>query len=119
MDKRIACVLAMGLGIFGCATESNDPTRMEIVTPGDISLAVGDTSALWVVSKTYVDATGRTVTLKPYTSFSLISSDSTVAKVIRNQQIVGMAEGTATVSAHDDNSSLESETAATVTVEAP
>ncbi|HKP96833.1 MAG TPA: hypothetical protein VJ385_13830 [Fibrobacteria bacterium] len=123
MEKLILRALAagaIGWGLFACATDSTDAPKLEIESPGDLSLAVGDTSVLWVVSKTFQDPNGRTTTTKPYTFFTLASSDPGVAKVIRSQQIVGVKAGTAKVVAKDDKSGLVTDSATvTVTVTEP
>lgn len=106
----------LGAGLVACTTEQNDPTKLEFVSTGKATLTVGDTSDLWVLSKTYVDATGRTVTLKPYTYFTLKSSDPNIAFVVHNQQMVALKPGTVNVTASDDKSSLVTEYSAAITV---
>jgi hypothetical protein len=117
--KKLLCAMAIGIALIGCDTEEQDPTKLEIKSPGDTALAVGDTSAFWVVAKTNVDARGKTFTTNPYNDFVLISSDSTVATIVRNQQVLGLKAGKATITASDENSSLKSENSSVVTVTAP
>jgi hypothetical protein len=105
--------------LIGCATDPpSDPTKLEFVSTGKAILAVGETSPLWVVSKTFVElGTGRTVTTKPYTSFTLVSSDTNVAAVVNHQQLIARKTGSTEVIAVDDNDTkLTTEIAAKVTV---
>jgi hypothetical protein len=116
--KKLLCAMAMGFALIGCDTGEQDAAKLEIKSPGNITLPVGDTTAAWAVSKTAVDARGKSFTTDPYNDFVLISSDSTVAAIVRNQRVLGVKAGTATITASDDLSSLKSESGVTVTVTA-
>jgi hypothetical protein len=107
--------MGMGLGLSGCATETQtDRNKLEFGSNGT-SLQVGDTSDIWKVSRTLIQTNGRE-SKENYTFFHLVSSDTTVASVIRNQQLVGRAPGEVSVKALDDKSKLETETSIKVTV---
>ena len=90
----------MGLAFTGCGTDpGKDVNKIEFVSTGKSTLAVGETSPLWSVSKTSVDANGRSVTVNPYTNFTLTSSDTNVSSVVNTQQLLGKATGTTLVTA--------------------
>lgn len=113
--------LAMGLGLClelsGCATEpQTDRNKLEFGS-NSTSLQVGDTSDLWKVSRTIIRSDGREEK-ENYTFFHLVSSDTTVASVIRNKQLVGRAAGEVSITAFDDKTTLKTETAIKVTVTA-
>ena len=114
----MAMGLALGLELSGCATEpQTDRNKLEFGSNGT-SLKVGDTSALWKVSRTIIEVDGSENKVETYTYFHLVSSDTTVASVIRNQQLVGRAPGEVSITAFDDKTSLKTETAIKVTVTA-
>jgi hypothetical protein len=110
--------MAMAAGILGCATEpTKDPTKLEFVDTGKSTLAVGETSPKWVLSKTSVGVTGKTTTANPYVYFTLISSDTNVASVVNAQQLLAKKPGTAQITASDDrNAQLATEISALITV---
>ncbi|MDB5048059.1 MAG: hypothetical protein JWO30_1130 [Fibrobacteres bacterium] len=119
MNKMIFAGIAVTLGLIGCATDpSKDPTKLEFVSTGNSTLAVGETSPLWVVSKTFVElGTGKTITTNPYTSFTLVSSDTNVAAVINHQQLIAKKTGSTEVTAFDDkDTKLTTDIAAKITV---
>ena len=118
MRKRIWAGLAIGLGLIGCSTDpATDPTKLEFVSIGKSTLAIGETSPLWVVSKTFLDANGKTITTNPYTSFTLVSSDTNVAAVINHKQLIAKKEGSTEVTAFDDKRpALTTELATKVTI---
>ncbi|MDB5102434.1 MAG: hypothetical protein JWP91_123 [Fibrobacteres bacterium] len=117
MRNRLwAAALAIASGLAGCGTESTPKNSLDFGT-NKAALAVGDTSETWKATKTVIDANGRTVTSEYY-SFHLISSDSTVAKVVQQQRLLGLKAGEAVITARDDKSSLKTEADVTVTVSA-
>ena len=116
----VAMAMGLGLGLSGCATETQtDRNKLEF-GPGSnsTSLQVGDTTGLWKVSRTIIETNGREKKDETYTFFHLVSSDTTVASVLRNQQLVGRKPGEVSVKALDDKSTLETETSIKVTVTA-
>ena len=116
MVMGTAMAAGLGLGLSGCATETqNDRNKLEFGS-NETRLQVGDTSGLWKVSRTIIQPNGREAKDETYLYFHLVSSDTTVASVIRNQQLVGRKPGTVTVKALDDKSNLETETSIEVTV---
>src|SRR5690606_16077565 len=102
MAKATLFIGLAAAAIIGCAMDSAGD-RDKIVADASVqrSLRVGDTSSLWVVSRTVVQANGRTYTEKPYTSFRLNSSDPDVALVVNGQFLVGMKEGVSQVIVED------------------
>jgi hypothetical protein len=110
--------MGIGLGLSGCATETQtDRNKLEFGS-NSTNLQVGDTSGLWKVSRTIIEPNGRESKDDTYTFFHLVSSDTTIASVIRNQQLVGRKPGEVSVKALDDKSTLETETSIKVTVTA-
>ncbi len=116
--KKLLTVMVCGYGIMGCTTDaSKDPTKLEFVNTGKSTLAEGETSPRWAVSKTFVDATGRTVTTNPYTYFTLASSDTNVASIANAQYVLGKKPGTTLITATDDkNGKLVTEVSAKITI---
>lgn len=113
----MAMGIGLGMELSGCATEpQKDRNKLEFGS-NSTSLQVGDTSDLWKVSRTIIESNGRE-DKKEYTYFHLVSSDTTVASVIRNQQLVGRAPGEVSITALDDKTTLKTETAIKVTVTA-
>lgn len=111
----VGMAVGLGLGLSGCATETQtDRNKLEFGSNGT-TLQVGDTSDIWKVSRTIIQTNGRE-SKENYTFFHLVSSDTMVASVIRNQQLVGRAPGEVSVKALDDKSALETETSIKVTV---
>jgi hypothetical protein len=118
VGMAMAMTVGTGLGLSGCATETQtDRNKLEFGSNSS-ALQVGDTSGLWKVSRTIIEANGRENKDDTYTFFHLVSSDTTVASVIRNQQLVGRKPGEVSVKALDDKSKLETETSIKVTVTA-
>jgi hypothetical protein len=119
MRIRMATALAaaIGLGMIGCGTD-DDPKKnsLDFVSTSP-SLVVGQTSGLWTASKTIIEANGKTTTTDPYPSFHLESSDTNVAAVTLERQLVGRKPGTSMITGHDNKSGLVTE-ALTVTVTA-
>ena len=114
----VGIAMGLALGLSGCATETQtDRNKLEFGSNG-ASLQVGDTSGLWKVSRTIIEANGRESKVETYTYFHLVSSDTTVASVLRNQQLVGRSPGEVSVNAVDDKSALKTETSIKVTVTA-
>lgn len=112
----MAASAGMAAIMAGCATETPpDRNKLEFGA-NSAALLVGDTSGLWKASRTIIEANGRESKDKDYTSFHLVSSDTTVAAVIRSRQLVGKKAGEVTVKGLDDNSNLETETSIKVTV---
>lgn len=111
-----AVATAMAAALSGCATETPpDRNKLEFAANSG-ALLVGDTSDLWKASRTVIQANGRESKDNDYTFFHLVSSDTTVAAVIRSRQLVGRKAGEVTVKGLDDNSSLQTETSIKVTV---
>jgi hypothetical protein len=114
----IGMAFGLGLGLSGCTTET-PPVRDKLEFGSNITdLQVGDTTDIWKVSRTIIQPNGRESKDETYTYFHLVSSDTTVASVIRNQQLVGRKPGEVSVKAFDDKSTLVSENAIKVTVTA-
>ncbi len=101
--------LAISLVFAACSEPEVKQDKVEIRTPAPIVIAVGDTSPVLVLSKTLTDATGRTYTTNPYSSFGLIIGDTTIAGVVNIQRIVGRIPGETTVKAKDEKSSMVSD----------
>lgn len=115
-----AAALVMAAALTGCGTETEIGRNKLEFGNNSQTLVVGDTSELWKASRTIIEANGREITDKDYTYFHLESSDSTVAAVVRDRQLVGRKAGEVTVKGVDDKSSLQTETSIKVTVsEAP
>jgi hypothetical protein len=114
----MAVATAMAAALTGCATEEQaDRNKLEFdANANSGTLLVGDTSNLWKASRTVIEANGRESTDKDYTFFHLVSSDTTVAAVIRSRQLLGRKAGEVTVKGVDDKSSLQTETSIKVTV---
>lgn len=111
MSKPMLSIVGLAAAaLIGCATDSAaDREKIEADASVQRTIQVGDTSSLWVVSRTTVQPNGRTVSDKNYTSFRLNSSDPAVALVIRGQFLVGMKAGESQVTVEDENSNLESD----------
>lgn len=116
--KTATVLLCLAAAAFiGCATDSaGDRNKIEPDPSVQRTLQVGDTSSLWVVSRTVVLANGRTATEKRYTSFRLNSADPSVALVVEGQFLVGLKPGETKVVIEDEDSNLKSDSiAVTVT----
>lgn len=109
---------AAGIAFLGCSDPEEDPVRLEF-EGGALTVAVGDTSEPLSVTKYSTDARGREVVSKPYTSIILTSSDSTVVKVVTDRRVVGLKDGSATITAADEKSEARTKTGRTVTVKQP
>ena len=107
MKKSLAAFICIGL--TACTEPENKRDKMEIRISEPITIAVGDTCPLIVVSRTITGATGRTSTTNPYVSFGLAIGDSTVAGVVNLQKIVGRVRGVTAVVAKDEKSNLVSD----------
>jgi hypothetical protein len=118
MQKRMIATLALGTLLAACATDPEQKKNKIEFGAHATTLVSGTTSDLWVVSKTSIQADGSSAVTNPYTFFHLVSSDTNVAAVIRDKQLVGKTPGTAQITAHDDKSTLVTENAITVTVTA-
>jgi hypothetical protein len=117
MKKRILTIAALGAILAGCGVDPEKATnKLEHVSKAPADFNVGDTTGLWVVSRTIVELNGRTTTDDSYDSFYLVSSDTTVATVIRAKQLVAKKAGETSITARDEKSALKTETAVTVTV---
>lgn len=117
MKKRILTIAALGALLAGCAVDTEKATnKLEHVSKAPSDFKVGDTTGLWVVSRTIVEANGRSFTDNPYDSFYLVSSDTTVASVIKAKQLVAKKAGETIITARDEKTNLKTEDAVTVTV---
>lgn len=125
MRKRHAllavCLLASLAAVSGCGTDPHskgDSLDIES-SPLPSPFRVGDTSSFWIISKTVILATGRTDKTADYSSYRLVSSDTTVVGVFEGKRLVGRKAGSADVKALDDKSNLVSQSSVKVTVSAP
>lgn len=117
MKTRFLTIAAMSTIIVGCGVDPEKATnKLEFVSKAPADFKVGDTSGLWVVSRTIIEANGRSIPDKTYDSFYLVSSDTNVASVIRAKHLVAKTAGETTITARDEKSTLKTETAVTVTV---
>jgi hypothetical protein len=101
--------------MIGCGTDDDAKKDSLDFGSNSATLVVGETSALWTASKTTIDANGKTTKTDPYPSFHLVSSDTTVAAVRLERQLLGKKPGEAKITGHDNKSGLVTE-AVTVTV---
>jgi hypothetical protein len=118
MGMAMVMATGAGLALSGCATETQSGRDKLEFGSNSATLQVGDTSEQWKVSRTIILPNGREEKDGTYTFFHLVSSDTNVASVIRNQQLVGKTPGEVSVKALDDKSKLETETSIKVTVTA-
>ncbi|MDQ3003570.1 MAG: hypothetical protein M3Y08_20220 [Fibrobacterota bacterium] len=118
MKKTMLLTIAtLGAILAGCAVDTEKASnKLEFVSKAPTDFKVGDTSGLWVVSRTIIEANGRSFTDNPYGTFYLVSSDTNVASVIRAKQLVAKKAGETTITARDEKSTLKTETAVAVTV---
>ena len=115
-----AFLIAGSIALTGCGTEAQKGDTLDIESsPLPSSFRVGDTSSFWIISKTVILANGQTSKTADYSSYRLVSSDTTVVGVFEDKRLVGRKAGTAEVKALDNKSSLVSQTSVNVTVAAP
>src|SRR5690349_13900126 len=105
---RRFCAFACAAGFLACSQPGRTGPKLTIESDAPLTLAVGDTSDVLIVSKVTVDANGRETTDSDYGKFKLVSSDTSVAKIVDSRRVLGVAAGTANVTADDDRSSLVS-----------
>ncbi len=113
-----SAILISSLMLGACGTDPGAKgDRIEISgSPMPSPFHVGDTSEYWKTDRTTVSATARESTEKNYGYFHLVSSDTTVVKIYSRQALVGVAPGTAQVTARDEKSDLVSESSVKVTI---
>jgi|GEM_PF-5950377 len=107
MRKGLAALICLWL--CHCSEPEPGKQKLEIQDSSPITLTVGDTTSVLVVSRTTFDKTGRTVTEKSYVSYSLTVADSAIAKVALGHRLVGLAPGETSVKASDDKTTLVSD----------
>ena len=110
----------LSAAILGCGTETQKGDSLDIErSPLPTPFHIGDTSSFWTISKTVIQADGRSNVTGDYSSYRLVSSDTTVVGVFEEMRLVGRKAGSAEVTARDNKSNLVSQTSVTVNVTAP
>jgi len=103
--KIFAAALVMG-AFFACSSSDNNGSLSLPNAPA--TLKVGQSVSTAPATEEKRDPEGRLETNAQFTQYDLITSDSTVVKVV-NFSVVGVAAGTATVTAQAlDGSGLSS-----------
>jgi hypothetical protein len=73
------------------------------------TLALDSTIGPFTAVKKARDTEGRLQTTPDYTSFYLVSDDTTIARIVSERSVIGTNIGTTTITAKDKNSSLSSD----------
>lgn len=104
------------LALMACAEPESAKPRLTLNSTSLLNLVVGDTSLPITVTKVTLDAQGRENKDGDYRYFTLVSADTSVAKVFAGRQLIAVGQGQTTVAADDDRSTLVSENTLTVQV---
>lgn len=108
----------LGAALLGACTDSEpDLPRLEFPDSMPSELAVGDTTGALTMVRYFANSQGQQMTTDPYLGFVFTSSDTTVVKVVESRRLLGVAPGTAEISASDGAGS-DTKKPATVTVRA-
>jgi len=107
-------LLVVSLGsvvvMTGCGpTKSGDDSAIEFLGSVQATLKVGDTLTLSKATVKRRDAQGRLVTQSDYTSFRIVSLDTTVLRVSNDQDLIAVKAGKADIFLDDKNSALTSD----------
>jgi hypothetical protein len=115
---NLVCALGL-IGLIACSEPDDKTDKLEIRTSSPITIAVGDTCPLLIVSRTTTGATGRTTTTNPYRNFGLVSRNPQIATIAVLQRIQGMVPGETKVVARDESSSLVSDSITVIVIPKP
>lgn len=115
LPAALAALAASASLIAGCSEPAPDLPRLEFLSgmPGEI--AVGDTTEAFAVTKYSASATGRE-SREEYYSFTFVSADTAVIKVVQGRRLLGLQPGTSAITAEDEREVARTPSALTVTV---
>lgn len=119
MKSKLAVIpifLLLGIVLVRCSEPDEEIPRLEFPSSMPTELTIGDTTAPLFVTRVSVDARGRQSETTTYENFKFTSSDSAVVRVIEGRRLLGLAEGSASVSAVDNQGTAGTKNGRNVTV---
>lgn len=111
-------ILLTGIALVRCSDPEEELPRLEFPSTMPKELTVGDTTAPLVVTRVTVDARGRQSETATYGDFAFKSSDTATVRVIDGRRLLGVAAGTASVTAFDNQGTAKTKGGRDVTVKA-
>ena len=119
MKTRFAVLpfaLLMGFAMQGCTDSKEELPRLEFSSTMPKELTVGDTTDALFLTKVFVNPLGRQDEKDDYSAFTFESTDTNVVRIVDGRRLVGVAVGTASISAFDNQSSGKTKGGRDVTV---
>jgi hypothetical protein len=110
MFRPARIFLALSAAIFFSLNACTTTNTSESLTLNAFTAVItaGDTTDVLVGVKNARDAQGRMQTDNAYTNFYLVSQDTTIARIVQERRVLGVAKGTTTIMAKDHASKLSS-----------
>lgn len=96
------------LFLLNCSDPASNNESLDFSSSAPITLKVGDTSDVFMISKTSFDERGRSSTNSKYKDFSLVIADTTICRVVNLNRITGAKPGETTLNALDNVGHLQS-----------